>query len=69
MSAAGLDRGFVARWASQLGRFGLVGVANTLVDLALTNLLFLRLAAAQPGRPDGGDGDRRRHRDRSIRTC
>lgn len=33
--------GLVARLASQLGRFGLVGVANTLVDLACTNVLFL----------------------------
>jgi putative flippase GtrA len=33
--------GLVARFAAQLGKFGLVGVANTLVDLACTNLLFL----------------------------
>jgi len=33
--------GFVTQLAAQLGRFGLVGVANTLVDIACTNLLFL----------------------------
>jgi putative flippase GtrA len=34
-------QGILARLATQLGRFGLVGVANTLVDLACSNLLFV----------------------------
>jgi putative flippase GtrA/4-amino-4-deoxy-L-arabinose transferase-like glycosyltransferase len=39
--AATADAGLLSRLATQLGRFGLVGVANTLVDLAFTNLIFL----------------------------
>jgi len=50
MSATGHESGFCARWASQLGRFGLVGVANTLVDLVFTNLIFLLW---QPRSPTG----------------
>jgi len=41
MNGGGATDGLVSRLAAQLGRFGLVGVANTLVDLACTNLLFL----------------------------
>ena len=41
MKALARHEGPLARLAAQLGRFGLVGVANTLVDLACTNLMFL----------------------------
>jgi putative flippase GtrA len=50
MSTPRIDHGLVARWVAQLGRFGLVGVANTLIDLAFTNLLFL---AWRPQSPAG----------------
>ena len=40
--------GLLMKLAGQLGRFGLVGVANTLVDLAFTNLLFLLWKPATP---------------------
>jgi len=40
--------GLTTRLAAQLGRFGLVGAANTLVDLAFTNLIFLLWQPATP---------------------
>jgi putative flippase GtrA len=42
------ERGLIARFAAQLGRFGLVGVANTLVDLLATNLLYAFWPATSP---------------------
>ena len=48
MNASGRDTGLLGRFAAQLGRFGLVGVANTLVDLAFTNLIFLLWKPATP---------------------
>ena len=47
--AAAMDTGLLSRLATQLGRFGLVGVVNTLVDLAFTNLLFLAWKPATAG--------------------
>jgi putative flippase GtrA len=41
MNAPARDSGLPGRLAAQLGRFGIVGVANTLIDLACTNLIFL----------------------------
>ena len=40
--------GLARRFAAQLGRFGLVGVANTLADLVITNLLYLLWKPATP---------------------
>jgi putative flippase GtrA len=47
--AAAADTGFLSRLATQLGRFGLVGLANTLVDLAFTNLIYLLWRPTTPG--------------------
>ena len=40
-ATAGSETGLLSRLATQFGRFGLVGAANTLVDLVFTNLIFL----------------------------